>query len=77
VEHASTPGSDPDDDVLGTASAEPPPPLVEYAFEPDTPMGQVDSLGNFARSLGPRRVKIALFAVGTVAVVLAFLSAIS
>ena len=26
-----------------------------------TPMGQVESLGSFARGLGPRRVRIALF----------------
>ena len=40
-----------------------------------TPMGQVDSIGSFARGLGARRVKIALVAAGGVLLLLAVLAA--
>ena len=41
-----------------------------------TPMGQVDSIGSFARGLGARRVKILIGIAGVVLLVLALLSAI-
>lgn len=41
-----------------------------------TPMGQVDSIGSFARGLGARRVKILIGIAGGVLVLLAFFSAI-
>ena len=41
-----------------------------------TPMGQVDSIGSFARGLGKRRVKILIGIAGGVLVLLAFFSAI-
>ena len=42
-----------------------------------TPMGEVESLGDFARGLGSRRVKIALVVGGGLVLALAFLAAIS
>jgi hypothetical protein len=41
-----------------------------------TPMGQVDSIGAFARGLGPRRVKIALAVAGGVLLLIAVLIAV-
>jgi hypothetical protein len=41
-----------------------------------TPMGQVDSIGRFARGLGARRTKNALAAGGALLLILAFLAAI-
>jgi len=64
------------DDVVepdGSASTE----QVEYG-EPThsvlTPIGQIESYGNFARGLGARNVKIAIGAIGLVAVALIVLS---
>ena len=56
--------SGPDDAVEpdGSASTE----QVEYGKEAHsvlTPAGQIESYGNFARGLGPRRVKIGVAAV--------------
>ncbi len=42
-----------------------------------TPMGQVDSIGRFARGFGGRRTKIALAAVGGVLLLLAVLAAVN
>jgi hypothetical protein len=52
----------------GSAAVEPREYGPEEAASVLTPMGQVESLGNFARGLGPRRVRIALF--GSLAVLL-------
>ncbi len=41
-----------------------------------TPMGQVDSIGSFARGLGARRMKIIIGIVGLVALSIALLSAL-
>jgi hypothetical protein len=41
-----------------------------------TPMGQVDSIGSFARGLGARRVKIALATAGGVLLLFAVLAAL-
>jgi hypothetical protein len=41
-----------------------------------TPMGQVDSIGTFARGLGPRRIKIGLLTAGGVLLLLAVLAAV-
>ena len=41
-----------------------------------TPMGQVDSIGLFARGLGARQVKIAIAAVAGVLLLLAVLAAV-
>lgn len=41
-----------------------------------TPMGQVDSIGAFARGLGPRRTKIALAVIGGVALLVAVIAAV-
>ena len=42
-----------------------------------TPMGQVESIGRFARGLGPRRVRIGLAVGGAVLLLLALLTAIT
>jgi hypothetical protein len=42
-----------------------------------TPMGEVESMGDFARGLGARRVKIALVVGGVVVLALAVLTTIS
>ena len=42
-----------------------------------TPMGEVESLGSFARGLGARRVKIALAIGGALVMVLAALATLS
>ena len=49
-------GSAPDDDARPFDTGLPDNPL--------TPMGQVDATGAFARGLGARRVKIAIFGAG-------------
>jgi hypothetical protein len=41
-----------------------------------TPMGEVESIGGFARGLGVRRTKIAIFGGGAVLFVLALLAAL-
>ncbi len=41
-----------------------------------TPMGQVDSIGSFARGLGARRVKILIGVAGVVLLAIAFLIAV-
>ena len=41
-----------------------------------TPMGQVDSIGSFARGLGARRVKILVGVAGVVLLAIAFLIAV-
>ena len=50
---------------------------VEYAEATHsvlTPMGQIESYGNFARGLGPRSVKIAIgaFGLALIALIVAF-----
>jgi hypothetical protein len=45
----------------GTASVEQPEYGPEEVSSVLTPMGQVESLGDFARGLGPRVVKVVLF----------------
>ena len=45
----------------GSASVEQPEYGPEEVASVLTPMGQVESLGNFARGLGPHAVKIGLF----------------
>ena len=45
----------------GSASVEQPEYGPDEVASVLTPMGQVESLGNFARGLGPRVVKILLF----------------
>lgn len=45
----------------GSASVEQPEYGPEEVASVLTPMGQVESLGNFARGLGPRMVKVLLF----------------
>ena len=52
----------------GSASVEQPEYGPDEVASVLTPMGQVESLGNFARGLGPRVVKIVLF--GSLALVL-------
>lgn len=52
----------------GSAAVEPHEYGPEEAASVLTPMGQVESLGNFACGLGPRRGRIALF--GSLAVLL-------
>ncbi len=52
----------------GSASVEQPEYGPEEVASVLTPMGQVESLGNFARGLGPHVVKIVLF--GSLAVLL-------
>ena len=42
-----------------------------------TPMGQVDSVGMFARGLGPRRTKIAIGVVGGMMLLIAVLIALA
>ncbi len=41
-----------------------------------TPMGEVESIGGFARGLGVRRTKVAIFGGGAVLFVLALLAAL-
>ena len=41
-----------------------------------TPMGQVDSVGAFARGLGPRRVKMIVAAGAVVALVMALVTTV-
>ena len=41
-----------------------------------TPMGQVDSVGAFARGLGPRRVKVALVVIGGILLLVAVIGAV-
>ena len=41
-----------------------------------TPMGQVDSIGSFARGFGARRLKILLGIAGVVLLAIAFLNAV-
>jgi hypothetical protein len=41
-----------------------------------TPMGQVDSIGSFARGLGERRVKILVGVAGVMLLAIAFLIAV-
>src|SRR5262245_27412277 len=42
-----------------------------------TPMGQVDSIGSFARGLGPRRTKIAIGVAGAIVLLVALIAAVS
>ncbi len=72
---------------MGDASSDrdrPPPALPDDPLFVDdgpgsalTPMGQVDSIGRFARGFGSRRTKIALAAVGGLLLLLAVLTALS
>lgn len=41
-----------------------------------TPMGEVESLGDFSRGLGARRTKIAVFGVGGIVMLMALLAAL-
>lgn len=41
-----------------------------------TPMGEVESLGDFARGLGARRIRVTIFAIGAVLLALAFIAAV-
>lgn len=41
-----------------------------------TPMGDVESLGDFSRGLGARRLKITIFGIGGALLVMAFAAAI-
>ncbi len=66
-----------DDDRLPAAAAEPPPRLVEDVHNVLTPMGEVQSLGQFARGLGARRLTIAIGVFGGLAMLLALLQALS
>lgn len=64
------PASDDQDELLDSSLVEPP------TFEPErssvlTPMGQVESVGSFARGLGARRVKWLIAVAGGTALLLA------
>lgn len=63
---------DPDD----SATDAPPPLLEEDVHDVLTPMGEVDSLGSFARGLGARRVKFMIVVFGGLAMMLALLAAV-
>lgn len=70
------PVDSPDEEPIDSLTSEP----VTYREARSsvlTPMGEVESLGDFARGLGVRRVKIALVVGGALALALALLSAIS
>jgi hypothetical protein len=67
------PASDDQDELLDSSLVEPP------TFEPErssvlTPMGQVESVGSFARGLGARRVKWLIVVAGETALLLAILN---
>jgi hypothetical protein len=68
-------GSTDGDEPVGEIRPEPP----QFDHAPAsvlTPMGQVDSIGAFARGLGRRRVQIALGVGGALVLLLALLAAL-
>lgn len=65
-----------DDEPINSLTSEP----VTYGEARSsvlTPMGEVESIGGFARGFGARRVKIALVVGGGLALSLALLAALS
>lgn len=66
----------PDDEPIDSLPSEP----VTYSEARSsvlTPMGEIESLGGFARGLGARRVKVALVVGGGLPLALALLAAIA
>jgi hypothetical protein len=49
----------------------------EQRFSTLTPEGEIQATGDVARGLGPRRVKIAIFAAGAIVVVALLIDTIS
>ncbi len=53
-----------------------PPEFAEARHSVLTPMGEVESIGSFARGLGPRRATIMIFGTAGVLLLLAVLAAL-
>jgi hypothetical protein len=66
------PSAEPPIDALTTE----PPEFGEPRSSVLTPMGEVESIGDFSRGLGARRAKIAIFGVGGLLMLLALLAAL-
>ena len=60
---------DPDDEQSLDALTGQPVVYGEQQFSTLTPEGEIQASGDFARGLGPRRVKIALFSTGAILLV--------
>ena len=68
-------GDDLPDEPIDALTTEPPE-FSEPRSSVLTPMGEVESLGDFSRGLGARRTKIAIFGVGGIVVLMALLAAL-
>jgi hypothetical protein len=67
-------GQNPDEPTDALTSE--PPEFGEPRSSVLTPMGEVESVGNFARGLGARRTTIAFFGFGILLMLLALLAAL-
>ena len=65
------------DEPYDSLTGEPAPIPPEGVSSVLTPMGEVQSLGSFARGLGPRRVKLALAVGGGLMMLLALLDGLN
>ena len=55
----------------------PDPPLGGRRYSPNTPEGQIESMGMFARGLGARRIKIISLVIVVLVVVVLVIGAVS
>ena len=53
-----------------------PDPIGGNRFNPNTPEGQIEGMGNFARGLGARRIKIAMLTATIIIVLILVIGAI-
>ena len=54
-----------------------PDPIGGQRHNPNTPEGQIESMGNFARGLGARRIKVAMLITLVIIVVVLVVGALS
>jgi len=53
-----------------------PDPIGGQRFNPNTPEGQIEGMGNFARGLGARRIKVAMLIAGVIILAILVVGAI-
>ena len=53
-----------------------PDPIGGNRYNPNTPEGQIEGMGNFARGLGARRIKIAMLTATIIIVLILVIGAI-